>query len=238
LCNEICEGESQSDLKNYHLKDESLYNTRNCEMINDTKELPHQEVFDSGSTRSSPDSRYAPSSASMGLSSDANSCGNGTPVHSWSSASLSVSNNGRIGNYLEPSTDIPHHCGLQASNTLPGFCTERLYQDVHMLQSAVPVAYPAISISPAAVLPQEVMGPGTGTLKPHEEELFRRIEESLIERETLKYQKEEPLKKIERSFNRNRIIKMPRRRTAEEDCKIFNRSEVNEVSGGRTPMEN
>jgi hypothetical protein len=206
LSNEMGEGESPPDLKNYQLKDEILYNTRNCEMISDTDRLSHQEVSDSGSTRSSPDSRYALSSASVGLS-DANSCRNGTSAHSWSPASLSVSSGERIGNYLEPNTGIPLHYGLEASNSLRGFYSERLYQDVHMLQSTVPIAYPAISISPAAVLPQEGIGPGIKTLKPHEEELFRRIEESLTERETLKYQKEELLKKIERSLTETESLK-------------------------------
>jgi hypothetical protein len=200
LPNEIDEGQSQPDLKKYHLKNEILCNRRDCEMVNGIDTLS-----DAGSARSSPSLRYA-QSASIELS-HADSCRNGTSAHSWSPASISVSSGGRIDSYLEPDTDLPIQYGLEASNTLPGFCADRLCQDVHMLQSAVPVSYPAICISPAAVMPEEVTGPGTEILKPHEEELFRRIEESLTERETLKYQKEELLKKIERSLTETESLK-------------------------------
>ncbi|XP_021938553.1 uncharacterized protein LOC110839056 isoform X2 [Zootermopsis nevadensis] len=206
LSNEMGERECSPDLKNYHLKDEILYNTRNCGMVGDADRLSHQEVSDSGSIRFSADSRYALSSISMGLSND-DSCRDDTSAHSWSSTSLSINSGGRIDSYLEPNTDIPHHYSFEASDSSSGFYTERLCEDVHMLQRTVPVTYPAMSISPPAMLPQEGIVPGTKTLKSCEEELLRRIEESLTERETLKYQKEELFNKIEKSLTETESLK-------------------------------
>jgi hypothetical protein len=189
------EVESLPALKNGSSKEEIF--TRNCEMVlvGGTDRLLYQEVSDSGSTRSSPDSRYAVTSETMGLS-DANSYRCITPAHSWSPTVL---NSGSISHHLEPSTDIPFQYGLKTSDAISESYTERLYEDVHMLQSIVPIPYPAM-------VPWEGTGPETETLKS-QEELFRRIEESLAERETLKYQEEELLKRIERSLTETESLK-------------------------------
>lgn len=194
-------GESLPGFKNYNLKDEISYSARNCELVlvGDTDRLCYQEVYDdSGSTRSSPDSRYAPSLVSVP---NPYRCVN--RAQSWSPTLLSVSDSGAVHGYMKPDAHTPLQCGIKASDTLPGL----LCQDARALQSAVPTTYTAVSISPAPVVAREGTEPGTESLKSDEEELFRRIEESLAERETLKYQEEELLKRIERSLTETQSLK-------------------------------
>lgn len=194
-------GESLPGLKNYNLKDEISYSARNCGMmlVGDADKLCYQEVYDdSGSTRSSPDSRYAPSFVSAP---NPYRCIN--RAHSWSPTLLSVSSSGAVNSYMKPDAHTPLQYEMKASDTLSGL----LCQDVHVLQSAVPTSYTAISVSPAPLVAQEGTEPGTESLKSDEEELFRRIEESLAERETLKYQEEELLKRIERSLTETHSLK-------------------------------
>ncbi|PNF16528.1 hypothetical protein B7P43_G07197 [Cryptotermes secundus] len=194
-------GESLPGLKNYNLKDEISYSTRNCGMmlVGDTDKLCYQEVFDdSMSTRSSPDSRYAPS-----LVSGTNPYRCVNRAQSWSPTLLSVSGSGAVNSYMKPGAHTPLQYEIKASDTLSGL----LCQDVHVLQSAVPTSYTSISVSPAPVVAREETEPGTESLKSDEEELFRRIEESLAERETLKYQEEELLKRIERSLTETQSLK-------------------------------
>ncbi|GFG39313.1 hypothetical protein Cfor_02238 [Coptotermes formosanus] len=196
--------ESLPDSKNDNSKDDIPYSMINCDMMigSDKDKLFDQEVSDLWSTTGSPVSRYAPPLAPVELS-DANSYRCGSHAQSWSPALLPVSSGGRIGSYLEPGTDMPLHYGSKMSDTLPGSPC----QDVHMLQPAVPTSYPTVSVSPAASVPQEGMGPENETLKSQEGELFRKIEESLAERETLKYQEKELLKRIERSLTETKSLK-------------------------------
>lgn len=197
-------GESLPGSKNDNLKDDIPCNMINCDMVidSDRHKLSDQEVSDLWSTTSSPVSRYAAPLTPVELS-DANSYRCVSHAQSWSSTLLSVSSGGRIGSYLEPGTDIALHYGSKTSDTLAG----SLCQDGHMLQSAVPTSYPAMSVSPAGSVPQEGMGPENETLKSEEGELFRRIEESLAERETLQCQEKELLKRIERSLTETKSLK-------------------------------
>jgi hypothetical protein len=192
-------GDSLPGLKNYCLKDEILYSARNCEMVlaGDTDKLYYQEVYDSGSTSSSPDSRYAPS-----LVSDLNPYRCVNHAQLWSPTLLSVSKSGAIPSYMKPDADIPFQSGARGNDVLSG----PLCEDVHVLQSVVPTSYTAVTVSPAPMVSQEGTELGSENLNS-DEELFKRIEESLAERETLKYQEEEILKRIERSLTETESLK-------------------------------
>jgi hypothetical protein len=173
-------GESLLGLKNYNLKDEILYSARNCEMVlvGDRDKLCCHEGYGSGSVSGSPDARFAPE-----LLLEANPYRHVNHTRSWPPAGA----------------HIPLQDGIEANDALPG----PLCQDVHVLQSVVPISYTPVSDSPAPVVANE----GTGTESLKSDELLRRIEESLAERETLKYQEEEIFKRIERSLTETQSLK-------------------------------
>jgi hypothetical protein len=190
-------GESLPGLKNYSLKDEIPYSARNYEVVlpGDTDKLYYQEVYDSGSTSSSPDSRYAPS-----LVSDPNPYGSINRAQSWSPILLSVNNSGAVHSYMKSDAHIPFQAGARANSVLSG----PLCEGVSVLQSVVPTSYTAMTVSSAPTASQE--GTELGT-ENSDEELFKSIEESLAERETFKYQEEEILKRIERSLTETDSLK-------------------------------
>lgn len=196
--------ESLPGSRSDHLKDDISYNMINCDVVigSDRGKLFYQEIPDVWSTASSPVSKCAPPLVPEELS-DTNSYRCVSRAQSWSPALLPITSGEVFGSYLEPGTDTPLQYGSKASDALAG----SLHQDVRTFQSAVPTSYPAMCVSPAASVTQEGMGPENGPLKSQEGELFRRIEESLAERETLKYQEKELLKRIARSLTETKSLK-------------------------------
>ena len=196
--------ESLPGSKSDHLKDDISYNMINCDVVigSDRGKLFYQEIPDLWPATSLPVSRCVPPLAPAELS-DADSYRCVSHAQSRTPALLPITSGEIFGSYLEPSADTLLQHGLNASDTLAG----SLRQDVSVLESAVPTSCPAMSVSPAACVPQEGMRLENETLKSQEGELFRRIEESLAERETLKYQEKELLKRIERSLTETKSLK-------------------------------
>ncbi|XP_069691550.1 uncharacterized protein [Periplaneta americana] len=92
------------------------------------------------------------------------------------------------------------------TDSFSGLYAGKLYEDFRILRSSISVPYPSVSTSSGNRTSQGTR-PGSENLKCQEEELLRRIEESLAETETLKYQEEELLKRIERSLSETESLK-------------------------------